>query len=320
MFYTHSTLDRADHLRKDEAQLQSLRTQDNARLLPVWQNQSLVASQIEPIPPQALHLHSRHPIPDEQCIFLGLDEDVPYFAVDVSGLNEDARDALAAQAHSRNGQSLPGEFADLRVTGPTLPAADGSMLAYARGLVYWNSHTRHCIRCGHALESMNGGHVRKCANSDCGYLVFPRTDPAVIMLVSYQPADGSEPLCLLGRSPAWPEGVFSTLAGFVEPGESLEAAVQREVLEEVGVSTIEARYIASQPWPFPRSIMLGFEAIATSTDINCDPDEIADAQWFTRKQLEGFGDWGDDSDNYKLPRKDSIARHLIERWMTTTSS
>ena len=166
------------------------------------------------------------------------------------------------------------------------------------------------------MVSSNGGHVRKCSNAECNYLAFPRTDPAVIMLVTYSPKEGGEPLCLLGRSPAWPEGVYSTLAGFVEPGESLESAVQREVLEEVSVHTEDVRYVASQPWPFPRSIMLGFEAIATTTDIQCDPDEIADAQWFTRSQLKTFGNWGDDTLDNKLPRPDSIARFLIDRWIS----
>lgn len=113
----------------------------------------------------------------------------------------------------------------------------------------------------------------------------------------------------------WPEGVYSTLAGFVEPGESLEMAVQREVMEEASIVTTDVRYVASQPWPFPRSIMLGFEAIATSTDITCDQDELEDAQWFTRDEIQTFGNWGDDSTGKKLPRPDSIARHLIDRWL-----
>jgi NAD+ diphosphatase len=135
------------------------------------------------------------------------------------------------------------------------------------------------------------------------------------MLVTYTPAENAPALCLLGKSPNWPDGVFSTLAGFVEPGETLEMAVRREVKEETSIITQDVRYVASQPWPFPRSIMLGFEAIATSTEISCDPDELEDAQWFTREQIKTFGSWGDQTDGYKLPRRDSIARHLIERWL-----
>jgi NAD+ diphosphatase len=135
------------------------------------------------------------------------------------------------------------------------------------------------------------------------------------MLVTQQLSAGEEPRCLLGRAATWPAGVYSTLAGFVEPGESLEQAVQREVFEEAAIRTEDVRYIASQPWPFPRSIMLGFEAKAVSSDIKIDPEELEDARWFTRKELHTFGNWGDDRYKLQLPRHDSIARYLIDRWM-----
>ncbi|ASJ76535.1 NADH pyrophosphatase [Granulosicoccus antarcticus IMCC3135] len=315
MFYTHSTLDRADHLRKDDAQIESLRAHRDARLVPVWHLQTMVAKVSDTILPQALLLSADCPLPEGQTVFLGLQGTSPIFAVDVSTLDENQRDALADKSITRSGQALPGVFADLRLAGPSLPEDDGSLLAYARGLMYWNSTARFCESCGNALVSSNAGHTRTCSNHDCTFIAFPRTDPAVIMLVSHTPDGDGEPVCLLGRSPAWPEGVFSTLAGFVEAGESLENAVRREVMEEASIKVGEVRYIASQPWPFPRSIMLGFEAVATSTEINCDTLELADAQWFTRKQLAGFDNWGDESDNFKLPRKDSIARFLIDRWM-----
>lgn len=316
MFYTYSTLDRADHLRKDAAQIQALREHRDARLVPVWHLQLMVARTSDTTLPQALLLPADCSLPDGQTVFLGLQGTTPIFAVDISTLDELERDALAQKAFDRNGQCLPGVFADLRLTGPALPAEDGSLLAYARGLIYWNSTARFCESCGHPLGSTSAGHTRTCSNDSCPFIAFPRTDPAVIMLVSHTPDDGGEPVCLLGRNPGWPEGVFSTLAGFVEPGESLEDAVRREVLEEASIETGEVRYIASQPWPFPRSIMLGFEACATSTQIRCDPVELADAQWFTRSQIAGFDNWGDDSDNYKLPRPDSIARFLIDRWLS----
>jgi NAD+ diphosphatase len=315
MFYTQNTLDRADHLRKDETALKALWQRNDARIVPVWNNLSLVTKADSVEPPQALFLDSGETILNGQSVFLGLEGETPFFAVDVSTLNDAESAALPELATGRNGNSRPGEFKDLRQTGPALSAQDGSLLAYARGLMYWNSNTAYCTRCGHSMASCNGGHVRKCSNTECSYQAFPRTDPAVIMLVTYSPPAGGEPLCLLGRSPAWPEGVYSTLAGFVEPGESLEAAVQREVLEEVSVHTENVQYVASQPWPFPRSIMLGFEAVATTTEIVCDPDEIADAQWFTREQLKSFGNWGDEATGNKLPRPDSIARFLIDRWL-----
>jgi NAD+ diphosphatase len=315
MFYTQNTLDRADHIRKDEDALKALWQRSDARIVPVWNNLSLVTKVDSDNPPEALFLSPAETLIQGQRVFLGMDDEIPYFALDVSALNEAESIALPDLAKDRSGLTKSGEFADLRQAGPALPAHDGSLLAYARGLVFWNSNTAFCTRCGHSMETSNGGHIRTCTNSSCSYQAFPRTDPAVIMLVTYSSPEGGEPLCLLGRSPAWPDGVFSTLAGFVEPGESLEAAVQREVLEEVSVHTEDVRYVASQPWPFPRSIMLGFEAIATTTEISCDPDEIAEAQWFTREQIQSFGNWGDDSVGNKLPRPDSIARFLIDRWL-----
>ena len=317
MFYTQSTLDRADHLRKDDEALEALWKRSDARIVPVWNNLSLVTTPDADKPPQALFLDDAKVAPEGQSVFLGLDGETPYFALDVSALDDEESATLPSVAKNRSGAIRAGAFLDLRQTGPALSGQDGSVLAYARGLIFWNANTAFCTRCGHPMASSNGGHVRKCTNDECNYMAFPRTDPAVIMLVTYAPPDGSDALCLLGRSPAWPEGVFSTLAGFVEPGESLEAAVQREVLEEVSVHTEDVRYVASQPWPFPRSIMLGFEAVATTTDIRCDPDEIADAQWFTAKQLQDFGNWGDDAPGNKLPRPDSIARFLIDRWLAT---
>ncbi len=311
MHYSQSSIDRADHLRKDATALQQLRVADSTRLIPVYEGKSLTTT--GDAPPKALMLDATLPSTHPE-VFLGTDNQRAYFAVDVSTLDETARTELISCACDIDGNKQSGAFNDLRNIGPLLPDDDGSLLAYARGLVYWNQHTRYCVRCGELLSSTNGGHVRHC--SGCDYIAFPRTDPAVIMLVTYQEA-GADDLCLLGRSPAWPEGVFSTLAGFVEPGESLEMAVRREVLEEASVHTTNVRYVASQPWPFPRSIMLGFEAQATTTRIQCDPTELADAQWFTRDQLRSFGNWGDEDKGYKLPRTDSIARHLIDRWIGT---
>jgi len=309
MFYSQNNIDRSDHLRKDAGAIKRLRYQKNARLIPVCDGLSLTAVDISA--PAALMLQPQ-PMMDCTEIFLGIDDSYSYFAVDISTLDGYMRDKLIAEATDRDGNKQTGLFQDLRQSGPLLAPYDGSLLAYARALVYWNANTRFCSACGSALRSSNGGHVRNC--TQCSHVVFPRTDPAVIMLVTYASENQSE-LCLLGRSPGWPEGVFSTLAGFVEPGESLEMAVQREVLEEASIHTENVQYVASQPWPFPRSIMLGFEAQATTTDIQCDPTELADAQWFTREQMRKFGNWGDDGDGNKLPRSDSIARHLIDRWI-----
>ena len=153
---------------------------------------------------------------------------------------------------------------------------------------------------------MKGGHQRICTNRSCNSPAFPRTDPAVIMLVY----DRARDKALLGRQAVWPEGLYSTLAGFVEPGETLEEAVAREVYEETGIDVCDVRYHSSQPWPFPASIMLGFYAEAKTTDIFRRDDELEDAQWFSRDDLMNFQALGK-----SLPRKDSIARRLIEDWL-----
>jgi len=317
MFYTHGNLDRADHLRKDEGRIAALRHAPRTRLLPVWRGTVLVTTDAPGIATlrHDVELPAALGTDGGDAIFLGLVHDVAHFAVPVGALGDDDRATLATRATTLEGDPLAATFEDLRLVGPTLPANEGALLAYARGLVYWQDNTRFCERCGHPLASANGGHVRRCANPDGEHVTFPRTDPAVIMRVVHDAQDGTPARCLLGRSAAWPTGVFSTLAGFVEPGESLEQAVSREVFEESGIETTDVRYVASQPWPFPRSIMLGFEAVATTTAITVDPTELADARWFTRDELRTFGNWGDERFALQLPRPDSIARLLIDRWI-----
>lgn len=240
----------------------------------------------------------------EQAIFLGLDQSAPLFAID-TGLVDDSSIAALAAA---------GEFVDLREIGWLLDAQQAAQMAYARGLAYWNRHHRYCGRCGSSTITENGGHMRRCSDTTCGKLHFPRTDPAVIMLVEDR-SDPDRPRCLLGRNSRFPSRMMSTLAGFVDPLESLEECVAREVYEECGIKVGQARYQASQPWPFPSSIMLGFRAQALTREINTDNDEIEEAYWFTAEQLKTFGEWGDDGDNFCLPRRDSIARWLIQSWI-----
>jgi NAD+ diphosphatase len=320
MFYTHGALDRADHLRTDADAIKRLRNADSTRLVPVWRGTLLVTSPAtdhsgKGVPTSLASLESSHSAPD--AIFLGLIEDVAWFAWSVSELDDEARRALANKASDDTGKPVSAEFADLRVSGPNLHANEGALLAFARALIWWQEKTNFCSQCAGPLRSTNAGHVRQCENE---HTHFPRTDPAVIMLVTRQPEDGSDEQILLGRNANWPDGVYSTLAGFVEPGESLEQAVMREVHEEAGIFTEDVRYVASQPWPFPRSIMLGFEARAINSDIRCEPTELADARWFTREDLKHFGVWGDQDDGFKLPRPDSIARFLVDRWIERSDS
>ncbi|SNB64328.1 NAD+ diphosphatase [Arboricoccus pini] len=230
---------------------------------------------------------------DDDAIFLGLDEEErAIFAVGAGATGIDHADLLTETAR----------FADLRSVGPMLPATESGMLAYARALANWHRLHRHCGADGALTESIEAGHARRCTH--CGRLVFPRTDPAVIMLVTR----GDQ--CILGRSAHFKTGMYSTLAGFVEPGETLEMAVRREVQEEVGIVIGDVRYRSSQPWPFPQSLMLGFRAEALSDDLNIEPDEIEDARWFDRADLRD-----PDARPVQFPNADSIARWLIEEWL-----
>jgi NAD+ diphosphatase len=200
------------------------------------------------------------------------------------------------------GPDAPGRT-DTRSAAIRLVAPHAGLMVHAAGLAQWHRTHPRCARCGSPTEAADAGHVRRCPV--CGASHFPRTDPAVIMLVT----DGAG-RALLGRQPSWPEGRFSTLAGFVEPGESLEDAVRREVMEEVGVSVGDVRYAASQAWPFPASMMVGFFARASSTDIVVDAHEIAEARWVTREELGELAA----ASAMRMPSRLSISRWLIETW------
>lgn len=294
-FYCGCPLDRAGRLRQDPDWIAARLADPRTRIVPVWRSQNLVIAGPEPHAALLeLGPSSSLVATAQEIVLLGLAGSVAHFAVEV-GLEEPLREpALAA-----------GQFVDLRQVGPLLSREEGSLLAYARGLVHWHARHRFCGVCGGATVSAEGGHVRRCTNPDCGAQHFPRTDPAVIMLVS----DGGR--IVLGRQPQWPPGMHSVLAGFVEPGESLEEAVCREVMEEIGIAVDQVRYHSSQPWPFPASIMLGFTARALSTTLAVAPDELETARWCSREELLR----APEDERFRLPRRDSIARRLIEDWL-----
>jgi NAD+ diphosphatase len=171
-------------------------------------------------------------------------------------------------------------------------------------MAYWHQRHRFCGDCGSPTKPRQGGYLRLCTNPQCGQHHFPRSDPAIIVLVEF----GNR--CLLGRKPSWPEGLYSTIAGFVEPGECIESAVIREVREETGVQVGEIHYQSSQPWPFPSSLMLGFRARAADPTIQVDQDELQDAQWFTREQIRS----GLLERRLHLPTSISVSHRLIEGW------
>lgn len=238
-----------------------------------------------------VHRSPRYQDSAETALYLGRDTDgVHYVAV----LHPEGSDLLGG-----SGQG----WRTLREAGADLDDTDAGVLTTAVALANWHARHGFCPRCGSATEVEEGGWVRRCTVD--GSQHYPRTDAAVIVAV----LDEQERI-LLARGPHWAENRLSVLAGFVEAGESLEAAVHREVLEEVGVELTELVYRGNQPWPFPASLMVGFTARATGTELSLDPVEIAEAQWFTRGELSFAARSGE----VALPPRISIARHLIEHW------
>ena len=233
-------------------------------------------------------------LPSALPSYLGVDETgSPFFA-----LNAEGKDAARIAAE------LGGDFIDLRSAGTRLKAFEAGLFAYARALSHWQSRTRFCSVCGAPVIVVTAGHRARCTNPDCAIEHFPRVDPAMIVIVSYGDA------CLLGRQATWPEKRFSTLAGFVEPGESLEDTVRREVFEEAGVRVGECAYHSSQPWPFPASLMIGFTAEAIDPAIRLG-GELAEARWFTADEIvQGLADR-----TFGVSPPLSVSFRLIEHWL-----
>lgn len=280
-------VERDSHRRADADWLQASVHSADARFVPVWGDRCLASG--DPMRAVLLSREQIGSIPSQdETIFLGTYRGLPAFALRFDG----SGDAPYANAD---------DYHDLRYLGSMLSAEDANLVAHARALVLWHGAQRFCGACGSDSRAEFGGNSRLCTSSSCSTRMFPRVDPAIIVIVE----NGDK--CLLGRQPGWPEGRYSTIAGFVEPGESLEDAVRREVLEETNIRVAEVRYHSSQPWPFPSSLMLGFHAVASSEAIQLNDGELEDAQWFTRKELRsGFP---------KLPYRVSIARRLVDDWL-----
>jgi NAD+ diphosphatase len=286
---SRTVLDRAADRRRDEEWLEKAWSDPDTQVAVVAGDKLQVNAERT-----ALKLVPPSEAPDGVRVFLGVDRESG------AGQTADGRAVFAVLVNTEADES----YAGLRELGAVLNDREAGMAVHVVGLSNWHGVHTHCANCGEHTVVIEEGHVRQCP--ECGLSHFPRSDPAIIVLVT-----DDQDRALLGRNGAWPEGRYSTLAGFVEPGESLEAAVRREVLEETGVVVgPEVLYAGSQPWPLPSSLMLGFYAKAASTDIEVDADEIAEARWFTREDLRALVEAG----TMALPGNISISRRLIEGW------
>jgi len=301
LVYAECPLDRSAHRRSDAVWLEARLLDPVTQVLPVWRGCGLVTKDERPRLAAVAGAEARSVLAlAAEAVFLGTDSHgVAWFAADISSRDEAESGRLAGDRR----------FADLRQIGAVIDRGEGAVLAYARAIVHWHRHHRFCGACGAATVSAEAGHVRRCTATGCGETMFPRTDPVVIMLVTRRTADGDA--CVLARQARWTPGLMSTLAGFVEPGESLEQAVAREVREEIGLNVRRVHYRASQPWPFPLSLMVGFRAEAdASEEITCMQGELEVARWFERDAVAAHVAAGG-----KLPFRGTIARALIDGWL-----
>ena len=301
-----SGLDRAAEIRGDAAALAQARAE--GRILPLWRGKPALDAQ------DALAwVPDGHPVLADAAadlVFLGRSDGEPCFAADLSAWMPESFDegigtAFLDPSEQRH-PALPGaRFAELRAVMTRLSRRDAELAATAKAVFGWHETHRFCSRCGAPSRMAMAGWQRDC--DSCGGKHFPRTDPVVIMLITH----GNS--VLIGRSPGWPEGMYSCLAGFVEPGETLENAVRREVMEEAGVPVGAVTYLASQPWPFPASLMFGCKGEALDPAITLDPAELEDARWLTRE--EAVQVFAGTHPVVRPPRKGAIAEFLLSGWL-----
>ena len=309
-----SGLDRAADLRGDIPALARAMQDAGSRTILLWKGKPLVVADGDGRTVARLPLD--HPVLKEAQvppILLGREDGAVRFAHDISAWEPEADLSQVGAFIDKSEQQHPSlpdthRFAELRAVMSMLSPRDAELAATAKAIFGWHDTHGFCARCGAPSDVTQAGWQRVCQS--CGGSHFPRTDPVVIMLITR----GNK--VLLGRSPGWPEGMYSCLAGFVEPGETIEAAVRREVWEEAGVHVGEVRYLASQPWPFPSSLMFGCQGFATSDDITIDPVEIEDALWVSREEvMDAFAGLREGL----LPaRKGAIAHFLLRNWVADT--
>jgi NAD+ diphosphatase len=302
-----SGLDRAALLRADADAVSALLSQ--GQVLAFWRGKPLTNRD-----DGLVWLPAGHAVlsqASDEFVFLGLDEGTPRFVADISTWSPEAGaqgiEAGFFDASEQNHPALPVDqvFVELRGVMARLTLREAELAATAKALVHWHRSHAFCAACGAPSSMRMAGWQRGC--DACGAQHFPRTDPVVIMLVTR----GNQ--VLLGRSHAWPEGMYSLLAGFVEPGETLEAAVRREVAEETDIEVGAVRYLASQPWPFPASLMVGCAAEALSDQIVIDPAELQDALWISREDMVVV--MAGEHPVIKPSRRGSIAHFLLANWL-----
>ena len=302
IYYNNQLLKRSSELRKDENFLKSILDSEDVNFIPMKDDENYFISVKEEIKPLILTRRELEryikDISLDKMIFLGKINEKFYFSINIKSKIE--KNTLIDQGNIITDQ--------LRNVIGSLSELDSSYLALAKGMTFWHEKNKFCGVCGSKTKMEEAGFVLKCVNKNCNQSHFPRTDPAIITLVS------NKDKVLLARSSRFPQKMYSTLAGFVEPGESLELALKREVYEEVGVNVNKIEYFQSQPWPFPASLMLGFFAETEDTDLSLDEDEIEDANWFNISQLKDLTH-PEIKDGFKLPRFDSIARRLVNDWI-----
>lgn len=289
------TLNRFSAKRKNEDWINEKLVDPITEFIPIWQNKNLV-SKDKPrrmISLTGADLTARN-IQRDSAVFLGEMNDKFYFAIQLPSENETEAEPPV----------LEFLFSDLKNYAPLLRPEDCALMAYAGLMINWHNQTRYCGVCGSKTISTEAGHVLKCSSEQCGKLHFPRTDIAVIALIT----NGDE--CLLARQPWWGNKLYSLLAGYVEPAETFEDALEREVFEETGLRLASMEYVASQPWPFSNSVMIGYNAVAVDKSVKLDNEELEDARWFTRDDIKSELKDG----KITLPSPTSISYYLIERW------
>jgi NAD+ diphosphatase len=298
-----NSLDRASERRDDREWIATLLADSATRVLPLRDLKPFTRSESTPaLDWQPIEQWRDHIETGAQLIFLGLGDGCAHFAIDATG--------------AKIAPDIDTELVDVRALAPAIASGEAAILAEARSLLDWHARHRFCAQCGSPTAITSAGWKRQCP--DCKASHFPRTDPVVIMLA----VRGGR--ALLGRNRRRPGARFSCLAGFVEPGETLEEAVRREVHEESGIRCGRVRYLATQPWPFPSSLMIGFLAEALTEEITVDPEELAEARWFPRNEVGAMvaraAAGTDDPKRPSLPAPIAIAHHICRRWSSGLDS